>query len=156
LGFYTPIIKKPSDPVVKDTVSKHSNILYVLGDSVIPVDRGKFYLFDYWYLSCVPCLEMMPFMNKLHHKADTGKLIIIGVNTYDSEANISQYLNKRGYSFIQLDILKNRPFHRINEHPTLILLDGNFNEIKRFKGYGKDITEKQILAFLKSRGLLRE
>ena len=155
LGFYTPSTKREQAPVVKDTVTKSSKFLHVLGDSTIQVNRQKFYLFDYWYLSCGPCIQMMPFMQQLHQNIDTSKIVIIGVNAYDKRDAILSYLHKRNYHFMQLDRLKNIPLHHLDEHPTLILVDGNFNEVWRYKGYGKP-TEKDVLGFLRSKGLLRQ
>lgn len=155
LGFYTPITPKKEIKIIKDTIKSNSKIIYTFGniDSILKIDSNKFYLFDYWYLSCSPCLQMMPFMNELHNKIDTNKLVIIGVNPYDKKINILNYLNKRNYHTIQLDKSKNIPFHIINEFPTLILMDGKFNHIKTFKGYSK-YQEIDIIKYLNTLGLI--
>jgi thiol-disulfide isomerase/thioredoxin len=159
LGLYTPIPEKKLITPVKDTISKTSKVIHTFGyndaDTLLVIDTNKYYLFDYWYLSCRPCLDMMPFMKKLHEKIDGNKLVIIGANPSDKKENILNYLNKRDYHFLQLDKTKNMPFHNINSHPTLILMDGNFNEVKRFKGYAKGYTDYEITKFLKSIDLLK-
>ncbi|MDP2175661.1 MAG: hypothetical protein Q8K70_07080 [Bacteroidota bacterium] len=159
LGLYTPIPEKKNINPVKDTISKTSKVIHTFGfndaDTLLVIDTNKYYLFDYWYLSCRPCLEMMPFMKKLHEKIDSNKLIIIGANKSDKKENILNYLYKRDYHFLQLDKIKNAPFHFIEEFPTLILMDGNFNEIKRFIGYAKVYTDYEITKFLKSLDLIK-
>jgi hypothetical protein len=160
LGLYTPMPEKKLITPVKDTISKISKVIHTFGyndaDTLLVIDTNKYYLFDYWYLSCRPCLDMMPFMNKLHEKIDKNKLIIIGANPSDKKENILNYLNKRNYHFLQLDKTKNAPFHFIDLYPTLILMDGNFNEIKRFIGYAKVYTDYEITKFLKALDLLKK
>lgn len=159
LGLYTPIQEKKIITPVKDTIRKTSKVIHTFGfnnvDTLLVIDTNKYYLFDYWYLSCRPCLDMLSFMKKLHEKIDGNKLVIIGANKADKKENILNYLNKRDYHFLQLDKTKNAPFHFIEEFPTLILMDGNFNEIKRFKGYAKGYSDYEITMFLKALDLLK-
>lgn len=157
LGFYTPIIKDSIKTIIKliDTLSKSSKQIHILGDdSVLSVSKNKYILLDYWYLSCSPCLKMMPFMSRLHTLIDTNKIIIIGVNESDKEMNITKYLESKGYHFIQIDANKNIMPFDIIEFPTLILVDSDFNEIYRFKGYNSKFSDDLILKYLKSLGLL--
>lgn len=152
LGHYTPYVKTEPLPVINDTITKTSKFIYTFGtaDSILVIDTNKYYIFDYWYLSCSPCLQMMPFMNFLHEKTDTGKLVIIGVNPYNTKESILKYLEKRNYHFLQLDKEKNVPMHSIQSFPTLIILDGHLNVVQTFIGYQKNYTEYYVIRYLKS------
>lgn len=122
----------------------------------VPVKLSKEYiLFDYWYLSCSPCLQMMPFLNKLHEEIDTSKVIIIGVNTIDDTDDIIRYKTKRDYFLNEMDMTKMLSLHNLNEHPQLILVDEDLNDIKIFKGYGKGVSDKEIRSYLRGLNLLK-
>ncbi|MCB9262714.1 MAG: TlpA family protein disulfide reductase [Flavobacteriales bacterium] len=136
------------------TYNKHDTV-FLLNDSILTNFSGKFILFDYWYLSCHPCLQMMPFMNQLHQEIDTSKLIIIGVNPYDDQEHINRYLERKGYHVLQMNAKKMKPFHHIDSFPTLILLDADFNEVKQQVGYGGTFSDKEIRQMLKEYGLIR-
>lgn len=132
----------------KDTV-------FLQKDSFITDFDGKFFLLDYWYLGCSPCLKMMPFMKNLQEEIDDTKLIILGINPYDKEFYVQRYLKDRGYNTFQMDIKKMKPYHNVNEFPQLILVDKNMKDVKVFKGYGKGVSDLEIKLYLKSMNLLK-
>ena len=128
--------------------------LYLLGDSLLTNNSQQYFLLDYWYLGCPPCLKMMPFMEQLHTKLDTSKVLMLGINPYNEEQAILKYLNNKGYNFLQLNSEYFNPFPDVTEYPQLILVDENFREIKVFKGYNKSI-ESIIRDYLQSLDMLK-
>ena len=138
--------------VVKSTVF---DSICLLGNPATKTYGNKFVLFDYWYLGCSPCIQMMPFMNELNNRIDTSKVTIIGVNMVNDKDDILRYKNQRGYDWVQLDKSKTKPLHDLNSHPQLILVDKNMKDVKVFKGYGKGVSDLEIKLYLKSMNLLK-
>ncbi len=155
LGKYynNTYLEKPVDDT--KALMKINDSLFLLKDSVITGFSNKYILFDYWYLSCSPCIQMMPFVNKLHVEIDTSKVLIIGVNTIDDEDDIIRYKTEREYLLNEMDMKKMMSLHNLNEHPQLILVDKNLKDVKVFKGYGKGVSDLEIKLYLKSMNLLK-
>jgi len=58
--------------------------------------KGKVVLLDFWYLSCAPCRELMPKLQKLHEKFGKENVVIIGINVRDSAPKaIIHFLNEK-------------------------------------------------------------
>ena len=143
---------KPSKGLAKDTINKSTKILNLLNQQHVVLNK-KYILFDYWYLNCGPCQKMMPLMSQMEDKIDTSKIMIIGVDETDKEQNILTYLNKRNYHIPQLDCNYHAPMQTISAFPTLVLLDSNFNEVKRWVGYSP-LVKFEIEVYLKKLGVL--
>ena len=154
LGKYHENIHAESTTEVPKTLQNVNDSIFLLTDSLISGLSNKYILFDYWYLSCSPCIQMMPFIQQLHNEIDTSKVITIGVNMMDDEDDIVRYKNKSGYYLNEMDRMKMLPLHRLNEHPQLILVDKALNDVKVIKGYSKGHSDREIRAYLKSLDLL--
>ncbi|MBI1306379.1 MAG: hypothetical protein GC181_07175 [Bacteroidetes bacterium] len=155
LGKFSIPPKNVTEELNRDTtVEFNKNSIPTINGNTIKSTSGKYILIDYWYLSCSPCLQMLPFVNELHEQIDTAKLIMFGVNPYDTKSNINRYISRKGYLIDQLDVEVMKPLHDINSFPTLILLDENLQEVKRFVGYGKRVSDSEIMKYLKSLDLL--
>lgn len=115
----------------------------------------KYILLDYWYMGCKPCLLMMPQLQEIHHQIDTSKILMFGVNHMDNQNAIRNYFEKRGYDLWQLDLSKMEHWHKIESHPTILLLDSEMNIIQEFVGYSED-QMKDIFHTLESLKLLLE
>ncbi len=85
--------------------------------------EGKLFLFDFWYMSCLPCLEAMPRLQELHDKHHNNGLQIIGVNCFDKGSNyLLEKLKERGITYTNLFGSKARKDNlQIKAFPTLFL-----------------------------------
>jgi thiol-disulfide isomerase/thioredoxin len=64
--------------------------------------KGKVVVLDFWFLSCAPCRELMPKLQKLHEKFGKKNVVFIGVNVRDSEPKaIMHFLNEKRISYPQ-------------------------------------------------------
>ena len=142
----------PKKEIEKDSINKTTKILSLLNKQKL-ILNNKYILFDYWYLNCGPCQQMMPLLSQIEARIDTSKIQIVGVNQTDKEQNILTYLNKRNYHLPQLDCNFHAPLHTIYSFPTLVLLDSNFNEVKRWVGYSPAV-KLEIEHYLKKLGVL--
>ena len=55
-------------------------------------EKEKIYLLDFWYTSCLPCLKMIPILNKLFDEFKDN-IEIIGVNPLESDYKDKEKLN---------------------------------------------------------------
>ena len=103
----------------------YSSILYENDTDSIRVNEieGKVYLFDFWFMSCIPCLEAMPKLQELHEKHYSKGLQVIGVNCFDNDKNYTlQKLKERGITYTNLFGPKSiKDNLQIKAYPTLFL-----------------------------------
>ncbi|MGJ1387176.1 TlpA family protein disulfide reductase [Sphingobacterium spiritivorum] len=107
--------------------------------------KGKVVLLDFWYLSCPPCRQLMPILNKLNKKYSNKDFIVLGVNFHDKNVdNIKNYIDKMSFSYKQWYLpSKEEKFYGIKSAPTTILIDKTGKIVFVEEGFYKDI-EKNI------------
>ncbi len=75
--------------------------------------RGRVVLINFWATWCKPCVEELPYFERLHEAFDGEKLRVVLVSLdfeRDLETKLKDFVDKRG---LQSDVL--------------VLLDGNYN-----------------------------
>jgi peroxiredoxin len=60
--------------------------------------KGKTVIYNFWFVSCRPCVEEIPALNKLVNKYSTDTTIFIAI-TFDNENRIREFLQKREFTF---------------------------------------------------------
>lgn len=87
---------------------------------------GKFYLLDFFYESCLPCLKAIPFLNELANKEKYPGLEVIGVDPILSDTtNMERFIEKNGIRYtvvIGTEAQKLWNLVRNNAYPTSILV----------------------------------
>jgi peroxiredoxin len=61
--------------------------------------RGQVVLLNFWAIECKPCLEEMPYLEKLHKKLGDKGLAVVCIDDYDSMKEIRKFLKKHPYTF---------------------------------------------------------
>lgn len=122
--------------------------------------KGKVVLLDFWYLSCAPCRELMPKIQKLHEKFRKENVVVMGINIRDKAPEaISKFLNAKHILYPQY--YKTGQMlawdYKLQAFPTTLILgkDGRVKLIET--GIGDDTEgklERAIQAELKTRGKL--
>ena len=86
---------------------------------------GKVTLVDFWSLSCAPCLEALPGLDKLWRDADRGAVAFVGVAVDDDSYAVERKIAELGVTFPQtIDdgfVLKGR--YRVASVPATFVLD---------------------------------
>lgn len=124
---------------IGDTVP-NLDVKTINGDSVLLFEKEKIYLLDFWYTSCLPCLKMIPILNKLFDEFKDN-IEIIGVNPLESDYKDKKKLNNFllkhpiDYSirFVPYENLRN---YKINVFPTIYIIGKNREII--YAHYGSD------------------
>ncbi|WP_010178842.1 TlpA family protein disulfide reductase [Aquimarina agarilytica] len=86
--------------------------------------NGKPTLINFWFIHCKPCVDEMPYLNKLKEKYD-GRMNFISM-TFDNEINLREFLKTHKFNFTHVSTDTNY----INEigvrfFPKNVLLDKN-------------------------------
>jgi tetratricopeptide (TPR) repeat protein len=116
--------------------------------------RGKIVLLDFWYPSCGPCLEAMPYMQDLWAKYKDSGLVFLGVNGMEGEADFVMPLVKsRGWGFTPLKGSEKwcTDVYQVSGFPTTLLIgaDGKvYFKPHTYDHEQHDIAEMEIQALL--------
>lgn len=110
---------KVIDFVVRDTAGNN-----------IPLSslKGKIIYLDFWATWCVPCMEEMPYFEKLKEKyKDNSGIAIVSVSIDDNINAWIKNLDQRKAEGYQWQINREKiKDYRINEVPRAIIIDKNF------------------------------
>jgi len=84
-------------------------------------------LVDFWYMSCLPCIESIPHLNEIKARYE-DELIVMGINSIDNnEEDRSRLPNFLSKNQMDYDILLTEhttdSLYRVSGYPTLYLID---------------------------------
>lgn len=91
--------------------------------------RGKYLLVDFWGVWCVDCRRQMPFQIEAYQKFRERGFEILGMDTDENLAQVTDYIKKSGINWTQAqydsirDLVKSQ--YRIQEFPSAVLLDAD-------------------------------
>jgi thiol-disulfide isomerase/thioredoxin len=118
---------------------------YYSGDTMDLANlNGKLYLIDFWYRSCAPCLQAMPFIQHMHDKYKSNGLRVLGVNSNDRNDSIfKKFVTFKEFSypivFVNKAVDKS---YKVSGYPTMYLVDKNYKIVHVQVGYGDGVDEK--------------
>lgn len=64
--------------------------------------KGKVVFLNFWATWCPPCVVEMPSMEALHKRFKDNGLVVIAVNSEETEKKVSKFIRKKGYTFLVL------------------------------------------------------
>lgn len=113
--------------------------------------KGKIIYLDFWASWCSPCIESLPFLEKLHRQYSKQGFEVIAVNIDEKKLNAKLFLEKHPISYLNLydpkgDIGK---MLKVKKMPTAFLIDRNGNILFKHVGFNKKYAEKLTFAIKK-------
>ncbi len=138
-----------------DTTSKTVSDLWVKSETEktinIAAQKGKVVFINFWALSCVPCKEEMPTINKLHErfKADTN-ILIVPIDLDNTLAQSTKYMREQGFGltvYTAVGVVPKELFR--GELPTTVVIDKH-GKIVLFKEGKGDYGSKEFILNLDS------
>ena len=87
--------------------------------------RGKAVFINFWATWCPPCRAEMPEIEAIYQEYKSKDVVVIGVDLYEAENEVRQYVQQGGYSWIFVidttgEVTKN---YAITAIPTSFFLD---------------------------------
>lgn len=64
--------------------------------------KGKVVFVNFWATWCLPCIEEMPAMEKLHQELQKDGLVILAVNFQEGTERVKEFLTKHNLTFTAL------------------------------------------------------
>lgn len=70
------------------------------GNKVSPEDlKGKPVVINFWFTSCVPCIQEMPALNEIKEEFKNTEVVFLAI-TFDKKAAVQNFLKKHSFNFI--------------------------------------------------------
>ncbi|HZV69859.1 MAG TPA: TlpA disulfide reductase family protein [Saprospiraceae bacterium] len=106
--------------------------------------HAKYYLVDFWYRACHPCIKALPMLAELHKKYDTSQLQIVSINNVDKNELVDKFRldNQIEYPVYVKSVELDQAFEGIHAYPTFIIYDSNFKVLKVIEGFSADLLQK--------------
>jgi thiol-disulfide isomerase/thioredoxin len=141
-------VRKPDPPML----AKGTNAPAIKGQhyqenlSETEVDfKGKVTLLDFWYMSCYPCIQAIPTIEKLYEKYKGDGLQVFGVNPVDIKRieRMPQFLehNPIKYPIYMVDI-EIPTSYNVRGYPSFYIIDKTGKVHTSSVGYGPETEEE--------------
>jgi len=87
--------------------------------------RGRMVLLEFWIVNCGYCIEAVPTLNKLAALYDADELVVLGVNTADSQNAVRSFMQRNNITFDMLWETNTRinEDYGIDAFPKVVLID---------------------------------
>lgn len=133
-------------PLTKGTLAPNFKVLLTNHDEFeLHKNKGKIVLIDFWFSSCVPCLKVMPQLNKIAQKYDSTEVKIIGINPYDTKERAIKTLNRKApnlhSAYESADIATD---YNVYLYPTLYFIDKKGEVFTSHSGSGENFYDEVI------------
>jgi peroxiredoxin len=112
--------------------------------------HGKVVLLNFWRINCPYCMVEMPYLQAAYNELSADEVVILGINTSDSEKAIIKFLTNKKLSF---PIIRDSDFYvstlyKVRYVPTTYLIDKTGNIQSAKIGAFKD--DNEIITMLKA------
>lgn len=100
--------------------------------------QNQLVVINFWGTWCRPCIEEMPYFEKVHRAYQNKGVAIVGIATKDSIAAVREFIAQRGITYkIALDDQDKMTaaFGGMRALPTTIFIDSRLNVLKIHRGY---------------------
>ena len=121
----------------------------ILGNTYTPEDiKGKVVVINFWFMSCAPCIEEMPELNKLVEEYENNNDVLFLALTLDEKGSmLNKFLETNVFNYNIVPDSKDYIMKKLQvpSFPTHIVLDKNSNVMFTFVG-----SELRVTEFIKS------
>ena len=112
--------------------------------------KGKVVLINLWATWCTPCIEEMPYFNKLHKKFGDDGLVIVGLNSdEETDDQVKRFVAQQDlvYKIGWADAGLVREFFKISKLPGIpqsLLINRKGEMVGMFRGGGPRVISKMV------------
>jgi len=117
----------------------------ILGNTYTPEDiKGKVVVINFWFMSCAPCIEEMPELNKLVEEYKNNNDVLFLALTLDEKGSmLNKFLETNVFNYNIVPDSKDYIMKKLQvpAFPTHIVLNKNSNVMFIFAGYTPQVGE---------------
>jgi len=151
LGTVTDYRSYREQPIAKNSPAPDFQLQMPDGETIFLSDlKGNVVLLNFWAVSCPYCVLEMPYLQEAHDSLSSLGVIIIGINTGESEKTVAKFVSSKSLSFpIILDPeYYASVLYGAQYLPTTYLIDkaGNISTMK----IGAFTSPEQVMVALKA------
>jgi peroxiredoxin len=99
----------------------------VNGDKTLKLEdyKGKWVLLDFWFISCKPCMELMPKIEELHKKYKSKGLEVLGINVDKNDERLQNFIKEKKIPYPTLSSVDKEvsKLYKVFGYPTLVLIN---------------------------------
>lgn len=116
------------------------NLSKLQGDSIhLKTLAAKYYLLDFWYIGCVPCMKALPYLEDIHVKYP--QIEVLGINVSNKLLNeVEAFAKKNSVEYKMFSKSDFKYSIRIT-YPTFVLLDKDLNILYVKSGFHKSLID---------------
>ncbi|WP_374461992.1 TlpA family protein disulfide reductase [Chryseobacterium taeanense] len=109
--------------------------------------EGKISLINFWSTNCAPCIEELPYLNKLKEALGT-KVNFIAI-THDPKEKVDKFLAKHTFNFVHITDSEQelKSYFSLIRNPLNFIIDKNGN-VQEITGNIDETKMEQILKIL--------
>jgi peroxiredoxin len=85
--------------------------------------RGKVVILDFWYRSCLFCVQAMPQIKEIAVQFKDQPVIVLGMNTDAKEEDAKLVMEKMGLNYPTLKATGLPEKYKVQSFPTLVIID---------------------------------
>lgn len=107
--------------------------------------KGKVTLLDFWYMSCFPCIQAIPTIEKLYEAYKDKGFQVFGINPYDMDRidRMPKFLENNPIKYhIYITDTEIPKSYNVSGYPTFYIIDKAGKVHASFAGYGPETEEK--------------
>jgi len=117
----------------------------ILGNTYTPEDiKGKVVVINLWFISCAPCIEEMPELNKLVKEYENNDAVLFLALALDEKGpRLNTFLETHVFNYNIVPDSKDYIIKKLqtNSFPTHIVLDKNSNVVFTLSGFTPGVGE---------------
>lgn len=116
--------KEPETPLRTGEIAPDWRLVSTGGDTLSLSDfKGDLVLMDFLFVSCPPCVEILPDLKTLHEKYKDSGLHIVGLDKIDSQKTLEYFIGRHGIKYpLLLSNWQVEEAYHLSGYPTTYLI----------------------------------
>ncbi len=84
--------------------------------------KGRPVVINFWFATCVPCIEEMPALNELKEKYKNSDVVFLSI-TFEDKSTVQNFLKKHSFNFTAIPDAKEYCHHITGIYPVTLFVD---------------------------------
>ena len=119
--------RKQEQQKIVNTVAKAFELPVVGENKTIQLDdyKGKWLLIDFWFISCKPCMTLMPRIEKIYEQYHKKGLEVIGINVDKNDERLQNFVKEKNIPYPTLNCADKSvsKLYNVFGYPTVVLIN---------------------------------